>query len=72
MFDPTPLQVKSGQKITVTNDDSAVHTITAKDKSFDSMELGKGKTFTFTAGKAGKYDYICNIHQYMKGSIQVS
>ena len=72
MFDPTPLKVKSGQQVTVTNDDSAVHTITATDKSFDSKNLTKGKTFTFTAGKAGTYTYICDIHQYMKGSIEVS
>ena len=72
MFDPTPLKVKTGQKVTVTNNDSATHTITATDKSFDSKNLTKGQTFAFTAGKAGSYTYICDIHQYMKGTIEVS
>jgi len=72
-FSPTPLKVKSGQKITVTNTDSALHTVTADDKSFDTKDLKKGQTFTFTApGKAGTYKYICDIHQYMKGSLEVS
>ena len=71
-FDPTPLKAKSGTKITVTNTDSAVHTITASDKSFNSKELKKGQTYSFTAGKPGKYTYICDIHQYMKGTLEVS
>lgn len=72
-YDPTPLKVKSGQKVTVTNEDSSVHTITADDKSFDSKELKKGQTYTFTApSKAGSYTYICDIHQYMKGTLEVS
>lgn len=72
-FAPTPLKVKAGQQVTVTNQDSAPHTVTADDKAFDSKELKKGQTFTFTApAKAGSYSYICDIHQYMKGSLEVS
>lgn len=71
-YSPSPLLVKSGQKITVTNSDSTTHTITADDKSFDSKKLAGGKSFTFTAGKAGTYTYICSIHNYMTGTITVS
>lgn len=71
-YGPATLQVKSGQKVTVTNEDGAVHTVTADDKSFDSGDLEKGKSFTFTAGKPGTYNYICSIHQYMKGTIKVT
>ena len=71
-FTPNLVRVKSGQSVTVTNDDSAVHTIKADDKSFDSKDLSQGKSYTFTAGKPGKYTYICDIHQYMKGTLEVS
>ncbi|MCU1603436.1 MAG: blue (type 1) copper domain protein, partial [Frankiales bacterium] len=71
-YSPATLKAKVGETITVTNEDSSVHTITASDKSFDSGDLAKGKAFTFTIKKAGSYDYICDIHQYMKGTITVS
>ncbi len=71
-YAPAALTAKVGETITVTNEDAAVHTITASDKSFDSGDLAKGKAFTFQIKKAGTYDYICDIHQYMKGTITVS
>lgn len=71
-FEPATLEVKSGQQVTVTNEDGAVHTVTADDKSFDTKDLSKGKSATFTAGKPGTYNYICSIHQYMKGTLKVT
>lgn len=73
-FSPDKLTAKPGQEITVTNKDAAKHTITADDgKSFDTGDLGMNKSFTFKAPtKPGTYTYICNIHQYMKGSLTVS
>ncbi|MEO6204441.1 MAG: cupredoxin domain-containing protein [Mycobacteriales bacterium] len=72
LFKPMDLKVKVGQEITVTNEDRAPHTITADDKSFDSGDLQMGKTFTFKVDKAGTYSYICSIHQYMKGTLEVT
>ncbi len=71
-FVPSMLTVKVGQQVTVTNMDSAVHTITANDKSFDSKDLTQGKTYTFTPSKAGTFTYTCSIHQYMTGTLVVS
>jgi plastocyanin len=71
-FSPTPLKARVGQKVTVTNEDSAKHTITADDKSFDSKDLAKGQIFSFTPAKAGTYTYTCTIHSYMKGEVDVS
>jgi plastocyanin len=70
-FSPATLEVKAGQQVTVTNEDSAAHTLTADDGSFDSKDLAKGQSYTFTAGKPGTYSYLCDIHQYMKGTIKV-
>ncbi len=71
-FVPAVGRVEVGQKITVTNQDRAPHTLTAIDKSVDSKNLDKGESYTFTVEKAGEFPYICDIHQYMEGSLTVS
>jgi plastocyanin len=73
MFMPMTLTVAPGTKITVSNEDSATHTLTATDKSFDSGDIAPGKTATITAPtKPGTYGYLCDIHQYMTGMIKVT
>lgn len=71
-FVPAMVEVKVGQKITVTNEDEVVHTLTADDDSFDSGNLAQGKSYTFTVKKAGDYPYFCRPHQYMTGMLSVS
>lgn len=71
-FMPKDLTMKVGQTLVVTNLDSAVHTITSDDGSFDSGDLNKGETFRFTFTKAGTFSYFCDLHQYMTGTITVS
>jgi plastocyanin len=72
-FTPQTVTVKAGTKVTWTNDDTAVHSI--KDTSTlatpVSPDLGMGSTFSITYGQPGTYSYICGIHQYMTGSVQV-
>ncbi|MFF1355417.1 cupredoxin family copper-binding protein [Streptomyces sp. NPDC058297] len=71
-FHPAKLEVSPGTKITVTNEDSATHTLTADDKSFDTGDLAQGKSATITApSKPGSYSYICTIHPNMKGTLTV-
>ena len=70
-FSPTPLNVKAGATVTVTNGDSPTHTWTADDKSF-SETLASGKSATHTFAKAGTYAYHCEIHTSMKGTVVVS
>jgi plastocyanin len=71
-FVPDTLSVPSGQVVTVVNDDTTAHTVTARDGSFDSGDLAPGKSYTFTAGAAGQHPFICNIHQYMTGTLRIS
>jgi len=71
-FAPDTLQAKVGDTITVNNKDSAEHTVTATDKSFDTGRFAAG-TKTFTVTKAGRFEFSCNVHPYMKHAfIQVS
>ena len=70
-FEPQKLSVPVGTKVTWTFDDSAKHNVTASDQSFKSTDLSSGATYSFTFNKAGTYNYICTIHQYMTGSVTV-
>jgi plastocyanin len=72
MFSPMRASVAPGSTVRVTNKDSVTHTLTATGNQFDTGNIGGGQTKTFTApSKAGTYHYICNIHQYMMGTIVV-
>ena len=72
MFMPMSLSVEPGASITVTNKDSTTHTLTATDGKFDTGDLAPNQTKTIKAPMApGSYHYICNIHQYMMGTITV-
>ena len=72
MFSPMHAAVAPGSTVSVTNKDSVTHTLTATGGRFNTGDIGPGQTKTFTApSKAGTYNYICNIHQYMMGTIVV-
>ncbi len=73
MFSPMRASVAPGSTVSVTNKDPVTHTLTASGGQFDTGDIGAGQTKTFTAPmKPGTYTYICNIHQYMKGTIVVT
>jgi len=72
MFSPMRASVAPGATVEVTNKDAVTHTLTATGGQFNTGDIGPGQTKTFTApSKAGTYNYICNIHQYMMGTIVV-
>lgn len=70
---PTGITVVVGMNATVTwvNDDSAPHTVTAADGSFDSHNMNTGDSFTFTFTKPGTYTYACSYHPWMHGTVVV-
>ncbi|MFJ1925598.1 cupredoxin domain-containing protein [Streptomyces sp. NPDC088131] len=72
-FRPARQTVAPGTRITVTNDDTTTHTMTAtKGKAFDTGDIAPGKSATFTApSKAGAYPYDCTIHPFMTGTLTV-
>jgi len=70
-YDPDPVTVQVGGKVTWLNQDSAPHTATAEDGSFDTGTLEEGKLKSETFKQAGTYDYICQIHPDMHGVVEV-
>jgi plastocyanin len=71
-FIPASLTVAPATKITVINEDQAPHTVTARDKSFDTGTISGGQRGEFTAPtKPGTYPYICTVHPYMTGTLIV-
>jgi plastocyanin len=76
---PNPAEIKAGETVTWTNDDSQIHTATsgavgAEDsgKVFDSGILSPKATFDFKFDQAGEYDYYCTLHPQMLGKVVVS
>ena len=69
-FEPAAITVARGDTITWINKDPFPHTATAAGV-FDSHEIAPGKSWKWTARKAGVYDYVCTLHPTMKGTITV-
>ena len=66
------LVVSPGAKVTVRNQDSVPHTLTAVDGSFTTKVIQPGKSATFKAPKkAGDNPITCQIHPEMSGTLTV-
>jgi plastocyanin len=72
-FSPGTITVIIGfnNTVTFTNKDSANHTVTATDHSFDSGIIEPGQSWTHTFSTAGTYTYYCIFHTWMKGKVIV-
>ena len=71
-FSPSSIAVKPGAGVSVTNEDSVPHTVTADDgHSFDTGDLAQGQSRTISVSKAGSYAYHCTVHPYMHGTLVV-
>jgi plastocyanin len=73
LFDPDPATVKVGTKVTVSNADSAPHTLTEAGgkPSFDSGTIKGGQSGSVTFAKTGTFKYFCEFHATMKGTVTV-
>jgi plastocyanin len=70
-FVPAALRVKPGTKVTFVNDDAAVHSAAAADKSFDSGDISQGSAWSHIFDKPGTYDVICDEHSFMTETVTV-
>src|SRR3954469_3988092 len=70
-YEPEPVVVQVGGKVTWQNEDTAPHTATADDGSFDTGTIEKGKLGSATFKEAGTFTYHCEIHPTMHGTVEV-
>jgi plastocyanin len=70
-YEPDPVTIEAGGKVIWINRDSAPHTATADDGSFDTGTLEEGKLGSESFKDAGSYPYFCEIHPDMRGTVEV-
>jgi plastocyanin len=70
-YGPDPVRVQVGGKVSWLNQDTAPHTATADDGSFDTGIIERGKLQSETFKQAGTYPYFCEIHPTMHGTVEV-
>lgn len=70
-YDPDPVTIEEGGKVIWINEDSAPHTATAEDGSFDTGTLEEGKLKSESFKEPGAYEYVCSIHPDMHGTVEV-
>lgn len=70
-YEPDPVVVQVGGKVIWQNEDTAPHTATADDGSFDTGTIEKGKLGSVTFKEPGTFTYFCEIHPTMHGTVEV-
>ena len=71
-FNPPTIDIPAGGSVTWTNEDNAPHTATGLDR--DALQSGTipfGESYTQTFDTAVTYEYFCEFHPNMEGSIVV-
>lgn len=72
LYAPDPVTVPVGGSVTWTNSDPVPHTATARDRDvLQTGTIGTGESTTVTFDTAGTYDYFCEFHSGMKGTLVV-
>jgi plastocyanin len=71
-FNPIEITVPAGGSIAWTNQDNAPHTATANDREvLQSGAIAFGESFTQAFDTPGTYEYFCEFHPNMNGTIVV-
>lgn len=66
-----PDGLKVGDTITWVNLDNVLHTVTARDRSFD-IRIPPRKKVRMTLKKAGEFAFYCVLHPAMRGELSVA
>jgi plastocyanin len=69
---PDSVEIPVGGTVTWTNSDTVPHTATAKEReALQSGTLNPGDSYSQTFDQPGTFDYFCEFHANMKGTIIV-
>lgn len=70
-YAPALLRIHAGDRVTFVNDDAEAHTVSARDRSFDSAGIDSGEHWQHAFERPGEYRYFCQLHPYMQAEIIV-
>lgn len=74
-FNPSSITISVGTTVTWINKErgtnAPIHTVTSDNNIFNSGDIKKRKTFSFTFNHAGTFNYHCEHHPDMKGRVLV-
>lgn len=70
-FGPATITVPTGTTVTWANQDAAAHTVTSETNIFDSGNLARNDSFSYTFTERGTFKYYCTIHPRMRGEVIV-
>jgi plastocyanin len=70
-FTPGTLTVPAGTTVVFGNNDITQHTSSSDDGKWDSGNIDSGNMFSVKLDTPGTYQYHCNIHSFMHGTIVV-
>lgn len=71
-FVPQTLEISAGTTVVWTNNDTAAHTATATDASWDAGNIDPGASASITFDTPGTYTYVCSYHPSMTATIIVT
>jgi len=71
-YSPQTITIPQGSSITWRNDGSMSHTVTFNNPYSDSNTIYSGNTYTKTFFTPGTYNYHCNFHSGMTGTVIVT
>ena len=69
-FQPKTVTIRVGDTVTWANVDTASHTVTSNG-NWDTGSFAPGMSRSITFGTAGTYQYFCNLHSIMFGTVVV-
>jgi plastocyanin len=70
-YTPASINVDVGATVVWANVGAALHTVTARDGSFDSGFVSAGGTFSRQFSAAATVEYFCTLHPNMTGTVVV-
>jgi plastocyanin len=71
-YSPNPVEIPVGATVTWINRDTVAHTATAQNRgAFQSGPLDPGDRFSQSFDQPGTFDYFCEFHASMTGTVIV-
>ncbi len=70
-YSPARLTMLVGDSVTWRNDDFVTHNVSASDGAVLSGALGRGERFSHSFDVVGGHSYVCTIHSFMQGRVDV-